>query len=118
MNERIQQLAEQAGFLFWTTEHWGPGPGNIDWSNTYQVEFNAFAELLIDECAKVAREHTLRKSGLNSSYDGTVLVEEEIRDHFKLTGLTPLPTTEESEIYYVSFWIHRKRLELRNERED
>jgi len=82
MNDRIIEMAIEAGF----------NPVNCTGSNI--PLFDKFAELLIEECAKVAREHTLRKSGLNSSYDGTVLVEEEIRDHFKLTGLTPLPSGE------------------------
>ena len=56
MNDKIQKLAEQAGFVFWGDERWGPGPGNIDWSCDYSVEFNVFVGLLIQECSQVAND--------------------------------------------------------------
>jgi hypothetical protein len=40
------------------------------------------ADIIIKECAKLAREHTLERSGLDSSFDGRVLVEEVIKNHF------------------------------------
>jgi len=88
MNDRIIQMAIEAGF----------NPVNCTGGNI--PLFDKFAELLVEECAKVAREFTLRKCGLDSSYDGIVFVEEEIRDHFNFkdsTPLTPLPITEGSE---------------------
>ena len=56
MNDKIQRLAEQAGFVFWGDERWGPGPGNIDWSCDYSAEFNTFVGLLIQECSQVAND--------------------------------------------------------------
>jgi hypothetical protein len=51
MNKKLQELADQAGFIFWTEEEdWGPGPGNIDWSADYAVELEKFAELIVEEC--------------------------------------------------------------------
>ena len=40
------------------------------------------ADIIVKECARLAREHTLEKSGLDSSFDGKVLVEEVIKNHF------------------------------------
>lgn len=37
---------------------------------------------VVEECAQVAREYTLRKTGVNSDFDGTVYIQEEILDHF------------------------------------
>jgi hypothetical protein len=53
MNERIQQLAKQAGFVFWKDESWNPGDV-IDWSCRYDDEFKEFAELIVRECANYA----------------------------------------------------------------
>ncbi len=58
MNKRIQQLAEQAGFVFWQNESWGPGPGNIDWGGDYKDEFAEFVRLLVNESAYVAAVHS------------------------------------------------------------
>ena len=57
MNDKIKALAEQAGFVFWNDESWGPGSGNIDWSCDYQREFNTFVQSLVNECAKVANDN-------------------------------------------------------------
>lgn len=55
MNERIRELAIQAGFEFWQDEPW-----NIDWSSRYDAsyddEFIKFAELLIQDAAAAERE--------------------------------------------------------------
>ena len=53
MNERIKQLAEQAGFVLWRDESWNPGDV-IDWSCRYDDEFKKFAELIVKECAEIA----------------------------------------------------------------
>ena len=52
MDKRTQELAEQAGFVFWGEEAWGPGPGHIDWSCDYEEEFERFAELIRQEQEK------------------------------------------------------------------
>jgi hypothetical protein len=53
MNERIKQLAEQAGFGLWQDESWNPGDV-IDWSCRYDDEFKKFAELIVRDCALTA----------------------------------------------------------------
>ena len=52
MNERIKELLTEAGFCFWQDEEWGPGAGNIDWSNNYDKEMNIFCKLMVDRCAE------------------------------------------------------------------
>jgi hypothetical protein len=49
MNEKLMRLAKQADFCFWDDEHYGPGPGNIDWGPSYDKELVQFAHLLIRE---------------------------------------------------------------------
>jgi len=46
MDKRTQELAEQAGFVFWGNESWGPGPGHIDWSCDYNEESEKFIKLV------------------------------------------------------------------------
>ena len=73
MNDKIQKLANQAGFVFWSDEPYGPGPGNIDWGCDYSEEFKVFVGLLIQECSQVA----------NDRYDkGFAPVGNYIKDHF------------------------------------
>lgn len=70
MNEQIKKLYDKA----WaeTTDHYGT--------------MQKFAELIVKECAVVARAHTLGKyhgfvSDI-SEYNGIVYVEEAIKQHF------------------------------------
>lgn len=61
MNKKLQELADQAGFIFWTEEEdWGPGPGNIDWSADYAVELEKFAELIVRECARCITQPSIQ----------------------------------------------------------
>jgi len=57
MNERIQELAKQAGFLEWS-------------QNPIGFELEKFAELIVRECAEVAADHD------------ALDIYEEIREHF------------------------------------
>jgi len=62
MNERIRELAEQAGYT--------PLPG-FDFANDLQEVFlKKFAELIVRECANVAADHD------------ALDIYEEIREHF------------------------------------
>ena len=56
MNSNIRQLADDAGFVFWGNEAWGPGPSNIDWSNEYDAAFDAYTVALIQRCARIASD--------------------------------------------------------------
>ena len=47
-----------------------------------QKGLNLFAAMLINECMDVARKHTLEHSGLTESYDGKILLNEAIKEHF------------------------------------
>lgn len=80
MNEKIKELMFQHGLHKYVTED-------------CQRRMELLSSVIVKECAKVAREYTLRKSGLDSSYDGTVYIEEEIKNHF---SYTPLPTEDAS----------------------
>lgn len=52
MNERIKELAEQAGIHL-------DDNGDIIWSKTrYNSEVEKFAELIIEKCGEVADEYT------------------------------------------------------------
>ena len=55
MNERTQQLAEQAGFVLWKDDSGNPGD-IIDWSSSYDNELKKFAELIVRECLDIASE--------------------------------------------------------------
>ena len=55
MNERIKQLAEQAGYL-----RDGFGFGHWD-----MPECKKFAELIVNECALVANEHNEEAEGVH-----------------------------------------------------
>lgn len=45
----INRLAEQAGFVFWTTEEVGGDP-YIDWASEYDHELTEFFKLVVQEC--------------------------------------------------------------------
>jgi hypothetical protein len=53
-------------------------------SEDCQHRIEMLAELIIIEAAKVAREYTLKTSGVSENYDGTVFVEKAIKQHFGL----------------------------------
>lgn len=66
MNERIQELAEQAGFYVAMFD-----PGNKD-----NEAIEKFAELIIEECAEFARQHNLEKA------DRSHMIHRAIKEHF------------------------------------
>ena len=60
MNERIQELAEQAGFVNLNADYWDCTTDGM----------KKFAELIVKECANVAADHD------------ALDIYEEIREHF------------------------------------
>jgi hypothetical protein len=50
MNERIEQLAEQAGIVFWEIS------GDVDWRQANRETLEKFAELIVRECAQVSED--------------------------------------------------------------
>ncbi len=66
MNERIRELAEQAGL------------GHKRWNTTIQFEqfMEKFAELIVRECAKVLDDKLANPNGASMAYcDGSDLLE-------------------------------------------
>ncbi len=57
MNERIQKLADQAGFIRFSPEEDPHTP--IDWSSDYTYELEKFAELIVQECVNVLHDNEL-----------------------------------------------------------
>ena len=45
MNEQIQELAEQAGIVFWEMS------GDVDWRQANKETLEKFAKLIVQECA-------------------------------------------------------------------
>ena len=74
MNEQIRELARQA-------EDWA------DKQNFYESDYQdylmeKFAELIVRECAQVARHHALCHSGVAADFAGTVEIQQSILKHF------------------------------------
>lgn len=105
MDKRTQELAEQAGFVFWGEEEWGPGPGNIDWSCDYNAEFEKFAELMRQEKNKINSEP------LTKALKSWVVTTQEDPD----TGdvILPLPV----ELLEQMPWTEGDTLEFRDNRD-
>jgi hypothetical protein len=57
MNERIKQLAEQAGFQYIKDE-------GIGWAGNYNASLPKFAELIVQECISINRQRMF------SEYEG------------------------------------------------
>ena len=68
MNKRIRQLAEQAGY---TKDMFGVGHWDMP-------ECKKFAELIVRECADIAKHHVMNIS----TYADAEFVEEQIGKHF------------------------------------
>ena len=89
MNERIKQLAEQAGFVLWKNESWNPGD-TVDWSCRYDDELEKFAKLIVRECVGIVEDYGLSLVGSDENYLGETLnlsirVQEagnKIKEHF------------------------------------
>ena len=69
MNERIKQLAEQAGFENGHQDRNG---------NSLSNELEKFAELIVKECADIAKHHVMNIS----TYADADFVDEQIKQHF------------------------------------
>ena len=73
MNERIRELAEQAGIVFWEIS------GDVDWRQANRENLEKFAELIVRECAYIPID-MWDKAELNA--DVAVKIEDRIKQHF------------------------------------
>ena len=55
MNDKIKQLAEQAGFMLWQDEAHNPGDV-IDWAARYDDELIKYTELVVQECLECSED--------------------------------------------------------------
>jgi hypothetical protein len=77
MNDKIKQLAEEAGFLLWEDEPWKPEGAIIDWSSNYDSALERYTELIVRKCGSVLVE-------IEGSY--AALLEERLLEHFGLNN--------------------------------
>lgn len=56
MNKQIKQLAEDAGFCFWSDEPWKPAGAEIDWSSIYDDQLAELLRLLKLELLDIVAE--------------------------------------------------------------
>jgi hypothetical protein len=73
MNERIKELAKQAGF---EEKDGHISIQGVYMFNTYRME--KFAELIVKECADIAKHHVMNIS----TYADAEFVEKQIEEHF------------------------------------
>jgi len=73
MNERIRELAEQAGWL--DDKQFSTLDKLWQWQN---FDKEKFAELIVKECADIAKHHVMNIS----TYGDAEFVDEQIREHF------------------------------------
>ena len=71
MNERIKELLKQAGFI-------GEGFNNTVMGTCQETALENFAELIVKECADIAKHHVMNIS----TYGDAEFVNEQIRKHF------------------------------------
>jgi len=73
MNERIKLPAQE-----WL----GYDPEKGDMHGYTFEQMREFAELIVRECAQVARHHALCRSGVAADFAGTVEIQQSILKHF------------------------------------
>jgi hypothetical protein len=78
MNERIKELAEQAGMVNILDEH-ASEYGNGMFENTPYPELEKFAELIVRECAQVCLE---QRDPANLNYKPSEKFAEAVKQHF------------------------------------
>jgi hypothetical protein len=74
MNERIRELAEQAGFQYVKDE-------GIGWAGNYNASLPKFAELIIRECVNVLDKAQWDKGEDWECADGTRIIAQ-VKHHF------------------------------------
>lgn len=74
MNERIEKLAEQAGFQYIKDE-------GIGWAGNYNASLPKFAELIVGHATECVRD-VLRDENSDLSYTAAAQVQNRIKQHF------------------------------------
>jgi hypothetical protein len=75
MNDKLENLLYESGLT---------AQGSLDDMDEYDRRaIDQLIDLIVNECALVARHHVLERHGISSYYTGDVLVETAIRNHFK-----------------------------------
>jgi hypothetical protein len=81
MNERIKELAEQAGFCMWKEEKWNPGDV-IDWSCRYDDELEKFFDLIVWECIRTIQMGITRDGQNTEKYLRSMKHLKDIKERF------------------------------------
>ena len=55
MKKNLRQIAEEAGFLFFTQDE--DSAEDIDWSCYYTKELEQFADIIVDRICEIGRAH-------------------------------------------------------------
>ena len=77
MNERIKELAEQAGIVFWEIS------GHVDWRQADKETLAKFAELIVKECVDICRYHPSRIVSNNwVGHDVAQDIVQQFEEHF------------------------------------
>ena len=74
MNERIKLLADEARIKF--SSHWAHQ--GVDTAVITRRDLKEFAELIVRECADIAKHHVMNIS----TYGDAEFVDEQIQEHF------------------------------------
>ena len=79
MNERILELAEQAGMVKILDEHANEyGAGMLE--NYPYPELERFAELIVRECAEIAKRNGCKPDPYSENYDAQVAAERKAQE--------------------------------------
>lgn len=62
LNKKLQELAKDAGFIFWGDEDYGPGPDNIDWSSLYDEQLQGLYDRMLEEVIQSVEESCKKKT--------------------------------------------------------
>jgi hypothetical protein len=68
LNKKLQELAKDAGFLFWGDESYGPGPESIDWSSLYDEQLQGLYDRMLEEVIR-----TVEESCKDKTYDPIIV---------------------------------------------
>lgn len=82
MKDKVKQLAEQAGFVFWNNEEWKPEDQVIDWSSVYDKELEKFAELIVKECILTIQKGISLDGNTTEKFLRTMKHLKDIKEHF------------------------------------